>query len=176
MACDKRKETGTCGHHQCEHAGDTDHDECVTILGHFCEKGLNCVEECSYSWTDKDKARVGAAIDHFLRGGSVEKKAINKADWSGDKTEIIIFERDGFPNRAVLIPDLESYGLFILKPMPNNDDLYTGYYITNPHWSDPLGSVAQFRGDKEWVSTACGIVRESECALTAVAQLLLNTI
>ena len=63
MACDKRKQTGICGHYQCPYSGLTDHGyECLGIFGHFCEEGLDCISECSFSWTEKDRPRVEAAV------------------------------------------------------------------------------------------------------------------
>jgi len=52
MACDKRKETGHCGHYQCPYPGYTAHGyECVDIFGKQCEIGDGCLSFCEFSYT-----------------------------------------------------------------------------------------------------------------------------
>lgn len=51
MACQRRQETGTCSHHQCEFSYDTGHGyECVMVIDGFCEVGEDCLLVCPYSF------------------------------------------------------------------------------------------------------------------------------
>ena len=54
MACEKRRRTGSCSHHQCEFKDQTeDGYQCVSVIGGFCEMGEDCIKECSHSFHGK---------------------------------------------------------------------------------------------------------------------------
>ena len=51
MACEKRQNTGHCGHYQCPFSTGTEHGaECVDFFDGLCEVGLDCLVECQHSY------------------------------------------------------------------------------------------------------------------------------
>jgi hypothetical protein len=63
MACEKRRNTGSCVHDQCPYPYNNPYGyECIEIVNGFCEVGLDCYEPCPYSY---DESRYSEATQAF---------------------------------------------------------------------------------------------------------------
>lgn len=68
MACIKRERDGSCSHTQCPHSDQSGY-ECVDIQSGFCEVGLYCVPQCTFSF---DKTKADEAYLAFITAYAVD--------------------------------------------------------------------------------------------------------
>lgn len=83
MACQRRENTGSCSHHQCEFSKETEHGyECVDIISgygvDFCEVGDSCLSKCPYSYGKLDGSAQDLAAASYMRANLEILEDFNK--------------------------------------------------------------------------------------------------
>lgn len=104
-----------------------------------------------------------------------------KSDWSGEDVSVPVTLTDGYVEFAL-------YGYtfrLVLKTQISDEGdglgSFTQYAITSPNWTHPVGYVARWSTDREWISSQelgfeRGITREDADPVVAAVQLLCNVL
>lgn len=121
MACSKRENGGACTHHKCAYRDKSPHgNECVNVVGGYCEVGEGCVPECPHSWSKNDRVRRAGATKAFFDSGEPQ------GGFVGDPADYVRF--------------MDQYGVPFLDRSPR-PCVCCGVLTTNRYGfpDDPLG-------------------------------------